>query len=126
MDDIKIGEILMPGDEVEQERRAGKIRSRFWPVFRKALRQLPFGRDVVAAFYCAMDPATPMKVRGVLLAALAYFILPFDAAPDFLALIGFGDDVAVLTAAIAMVRANMTEKHYAEADKALRQKDGND
>ena len=30
--------------------------------------------DVVAAYYCAMDPQTPTKVRGVLMAALAYFV----------------------------------------------------
>jgi uncharacterized membrane protein YkvA (DUF1232 family) len=126
MDDIKIGEILMPGEETDQEKRANKVRSRFWPVFRKALKQLPFARDIVAAYYCAMDPATPTRVRATLLAAFAYFVLPFDMVPDILALVGFGDDVVVLTAAIAMVRASMTAKHYAEADLALRQEGAND
>lgn len=119
MDEVKIGEILLPGEESEQEKQARKVQSKFWPVFRKAIRQVPLGRDVVAAFYCATDPATPTRVRGVLLAALAYFILPFDVVPDMLALIGFGDDMAVLMTAIAMVRGAMTEEHYRKADKAL-------
>lgn len=119
MDDIKIGEILLPGEESETERRARKVEKGFWPVFRKAFRQLPFSRDVVAGYYCAMDPLTPRRVRAILLAALAYFVLPFDAVPDLLALVGFSDDIAVLAAAIAAVRAYLRPEHYDKADDAL-------
>jgi uncharacterized membrane protein YkvA (DUF1232 family) len=42
---------------------------------------VPFVEDIVAAYNCALDTATPMRVRGMLLAALAYFILPFDLTP---------------------------------------------
>ena len=119
MDDVKIGEILLPGEEPEQEKREHKVRLRFWPTFRRALRQLPFSRDVVAGYYCAMDPASPRRVKGILLAALAYFVLPLDAVPDILALVGFSDDVAVLAAAIGAVRAHITPRHYERADQAL-------
>ncbi len=119
MDDVKIGEILLPGEESEQEKRARKVKAGFWPTFRRASRRLPFARDVVAAFYCAIDPASPRRVRGVLLAALAYFILPFDAVPDLLAVVGFSDDLAVLAAAIGTVRAHLLPRHYERADKAL-------
>ena len=54
-----------------------------------------------------------------MLGALAYFVLPVDAVPDILMLVGFGDDIAVLGAAIAAIRANMTEEHYAKAREAL-------
>ena len=30
---------------------------------------IPFAEDLVAAYYCAIDPLTPIRVRGVLLAA---------------------------------------------------------
>ena len=50
---------------------------------RKAARQVPFMEDVVAGYYCALDPSTPAKVRATLLAALAYFVLPLDTIPDF-------------------------------------------
>jgi len=53
------------------------------------------------------------------LGALAYFIMPMDAVPDFLALVGFSDDIAVLTLAIATVRANLTEAHRIAARKSL-------
>ena len=42
-------------------------------------------------------------MRGVLLGALAYFVMPIDIIPDVFAMVGFSDDIAVLTAAFAMV-----------------------
>ncbi|MDX3927549.1 MAG: YkvA family protein [Shinella sp.] len=121
MDDVKIGEILLPGDEAEQEKQRQRIKRRFWPVLKRAIRQIPFGRDLVAAYYCALDPQTPTRVRGILLAALAYFVLPLDGIPDFFALVGFSDDIAVLTAAFAAIRGHIKPYHYDVADQALRE-----
>lgn len=119
MDDIKYGEILMPGDPDTQEKQGEKVRKGFWPAFRRAVKVMPFGEDVVAAYYCVLDPTTPTRVRGILLAALAYFVSPFDFVPDFIALVGFSDDLAVLTLAISSVRAHMKPEHYDKARKAL-------
>ena len=58
-------------------------------------------------------------MRATLLAALAYFVLPLDFIPDFILGIGFGDDLAVLMAAIAAVRGNITEEHRIAARNAL-------
>jgi uncharacterized membrane protein YkvA (DUF1232 family) len=73
----------------------------------------------VAAYYCALDPATPTRVRATLLAALAYFVMPVDAIPDVLVGIGFSDDATVLLAAIAVVRAHITPGHRDAARRAL-------
>lgn len=119
-DDVKFGDILLPGEDEESIRRQeGSVREKFWGVLRKYARYIPFARDAVAAFYCATDPVTPRRVKGILLAALGYFILPLDAVPDIFSLIGFTDDLAVLTTAIAMVRGHMKPEHYEAADRAL-------
>ena len=120
MDDVKIGEILLPGEESEQEAKARKVQRRFWPTLKRAIRQVPFSRDVVAAYYCAMDPTTPMRTRGILLGALAYFVMPLDFIPDVLAMVGFSDDIAVLTAAFAAISGQIKEQHYVKADETLR------
>lgn len=119
MDEEKIGEILAPGTEDEQRSREERVRLKFWPTFKKAARSIPMSEDLVAAYYCALDNETPVKVRGTLLAALAYFILPLDLLPDFIAGFGFTDDVAVLMAAITAVKSNLTDAHRAAAKKAL-------
>jgi uncharacterized membrane protein YkvA (DUF1232 family) len=38
----------------------------------------------------------PWKVMATLLAALIYFLNPFDFVPDFIPVLGLGDDFAVL------------------------------
>ncbi|SOC37884.1 uncharacterized membrane protein YkvA [Rhizobium subbaraonis] len=119
MDEVKIGEILLPGDDEEQEGQRQRVRKRFWPVLKRAIRQIPFSRDLVAAYFCALDPRTPARVRGILLAALAYFVLPIDGIPDFLAVVGFSDDIAVLTAAFAAIRGHVRQDHYDSADRAM-------
>jgi uncharacterized membrane protein YkvA (DUF1232 family) len=91
----------------------------FWPKLKRSLARIPFAEDVLAAFYCAFDPATPIKVKGILLAALAYFIMPIDVIPDVLLGLGFTDDMAVLYAAISMIRSHMTQAHRDRAKETL-------
>lgn len=123
MDDVKIGEILAPVDDRENRRREERVRRRFWATAKKAARQIPFMEDVVAGYYCALDPRTPTRVRGILLAALAYFVLPFDFIPDFLVGLGFTDDIGVLMAALAAIRSNITPAHRLAARRALEDED---
>lgn len=96
-----------------------EVRAKFWRTAKKAARHIPFMEDVVAAYYCALDGNTPLRAKAVLLAALGYFVLPADAIPDIILGIGFTDDIAVLTAAIAAVRAHITPAHRLAARDAL-------
>ena len=91
----------------------------FWPKLKRSLARIPFAEDVLAAFYCAFDPVTPLKVKGILLAALAYFIMPIDVIPDVLLGLGFTDDMAVLYTAISMIRSHMTQAHRDKAKETL-------
>ncbi len=119
MDETRIDEILKPADEEETRRREHHVREDFWRTAKRAARHVPFMDEIVAAYYAALDPKTPFRVRGTLLAALAYFVLPIDLIPDFLVGFGFTDDVAVLTAAITAVRTHIKPVHRAAAKTAL-------
>ena len=119
MDDGRIGEVLKPVDADETGRREKRVRLEFWRTAKRAARYVPFMDELVAAYYCALDPQTPFRVRGTLLAALAYFVLPLDFIPDFLIGFGFTDDVAVLTAAITAIRTHIKPVHRTAARKAL-------
>jgi uncharacterized membrane protein YkvA (DUF1232 family) len=99
--------------------RERKVRNEFWQKLRRFAGQVPFVEDIVAGYYCALDPATPMRVRGMLLAAIAYFILPLDFIPDIVAGLGFADDAALVTAVLALVSAHITPTHRAAAARAL-------
>jgi uncharacterized membrane protein YkvA (DUF1232 family) len=91
----------------------------FWRKLLRLLRQVPFAEDLAAAYFCAIDPETPGRVRGILIAALAYFVTPLDVIPDVVAGIGFTDDAAVLAMAIGLVSRNLKPEHYARARAAL-------
>lgn len=120
MDKILVGEILEPGDDEQQSEREERVKAGFWATAKKAANRIPFMEDVVASYYCVMDPKTPARARGILLAALAYFVLPTDLLPDFIAGFGFTDDLAVLSAAIAAVKSSIGDGHYSAARKALK------
>lgn len=99
--------------------RERQVRDDFWRTVKRTAGRIPFTDELVAAYYCALDERTPMRAKGILLAALVYFVVPFDVVPDFLAVLGFTDDIAVLTAAITTVSAHIKPAHRAAAKKAL-------
>jgi uncharacterized membrane protein YkvA (DUF1232 family) len=104
------------GDAGKNEQR---VRAQFWPKAKRVAARLPFAEDLLAAYYCAFDRTTPLHAKATLVGALAYFVLPFDFVPDVLPLVGFGDDAAVLIAAIRMVAAHMRPEHRTAARAAL-------
>jgi uncharacterized membrane protein YkvA (DUF1232 family) len=106
-------------DPARQEKNREKVERGFWRKLRRVAGQIPFAEDAVAAFYCTRDPNTPWRVRGILLGALAYFIMPIDVIPDFIAGLGFTDDAAVLALAIRSVANHITPGHRARARAAL-------
>jgi uncharacterized membrane protein YkvA (DUF1232 family) len=63
--------------------------------------------DAAKRIYALMrDPATPVWVKGVCIAALGYLVLPTDAVSDFLPILGHGDDLAMLTAALSAIASH--------------------
>jgi len=100
-------------------RDEAKFGADFMARLKRAAKRIPFAEDLLAAWFCARDPATPRRVRLTLLAALGYFVLPMDAIPDIMPLLGFTDDAAVIAAAIAAVAGSITPEHRERAKKAL-------
>lgn len=119
MKKAQIDEILFSDDEEKNAEREQTLKEKFWVKLRETANRVPFIEDVAAAYYCALDPQTPNKVRGILLAALAYFILPLDAIPDFLVGFGLTDDLTVLTVAFTAISGNIKDSHRIAAKKAL-------
>ena len=96
-----------------------RVRREFWHKVRRVAVQLPFAEDLLAAWYCAFDRETPTEVRAALIGALAYFVLPFDAIPDVMPMLGFADDAAVLVTALRLVASHLLPEHRAAAQRAI-------
>lgn len=91
----------------------------FWRKLAIVAARIPFTEDVLAAYYCAFDRSTPLQVKATLVGAIAYFVLPLDAIPDVLPVLGFTDDAAVLATAIKLVSGHILPVHKEAARNAL-------
>jgi uncharacterized membrane protein YkvA (DUF1232 family) len=91
----------------------------FWQKFRAVSRRLPFAEDLLTAYFTAVDPRTPHRVRATLFAALAYFVMPADLIPDVVIGLGFTDDAAVLAAALKTLAAHIQPRHRQQARQVL-------
>ena len=109
--------------EMDAMRRAARdqngVFADAWSLLKRVGKNIPFAEDVLAAYFCAVDPNTERRVKLILAGALAYFVMPFDVLPDFMPLIGFTDDAAVIATAIASVSRSIKPEHRDRARDAL-------
>ena len=114
--EIEAGRALVPSVMKLNEQR---VDEGFWPKIRRVAAKVPFAKEALSVWYCAKDDETPLAAKGMILAALAYFVLPVDAVPDFIAGLGYTDDAAVFTALMAIVGRNLKPKHKLAAKRDI-------
>jgi uncharacterized membrane protein YkvA (DUF1232 family) len=119
VDPFDIPVIPLPVIAITQARHARIVREGFWKKMLRTAGRVPFAEDLAAAYFCVIDPKTPSRVRGVLLVALAWFVVPAAVMPEFLIVAGLTDDAAVLAIVASMVRKHIKERHYVRARAAL-------
>jgi uncharacterized membrane protein YkvA (DUF1232 family) len=91
----------------------------FWPKIRRVAARVPFAAEALAAWYAVQDRETPASAKGMMLAGLAYFVLPTDVIPDFIAGLGYTDDAAVLMAMLGLVGRHIQPRHREAANAAV-------
>lgn len=110
-------------EEMAAIRKSLRDEARFGSEFigrlKRVAKRIPFAEDLLAAWVCTRDPSTPRRVKLTLLAAIGYFVLPLDAIPDVMPLLGFTDDAAVIAAALAAVAGSITPQHRDKAKEML-------
>ena len=96
--------------------------SSFWEKLTKQAKTA--GKEVVEKalilYYAAEDPETPTAAKATIYGALAYFIFPLDAVPDFLPVAGYVDDAAVLAGAIMIVAFHIKPDHKKKAQAKMK------
>jgi len=110
------GRALTPAVLKVNERRVARG---FWPKIRKVAARIPFAADALSVWFCARDDETPVAAKGMMLAALAYFVMPLDTIPDIIAGLGYTDDAAVFAALMAVVGRHLKPRHRATARQAI-------
>jgi len=110
-------------DKMHRDQR--RVEEGFWRKVRRNAGRLPFIDQLLAAYFCAIDPKTPLQAKAILFGAIAYFVLPFDVIPDFIAGLGYTDDAAVLAAAVRSIFPHIKDDHRNRAKDAMRRLGGN-
>ena len=95
------------------------LRRKFWRKLKREVASVPFLEDVLTAHYCPFDRNTPVHVKAVLIGAIAYFVMPDDLIPDYLPIIGYADDAAVLGMAIKLMSSHIKPEHREAARRMV-------
>ena len=111
MDTRKIEDV--PFEEVHEIQRYGTYFSEksFWKKIERVAKKVGATvlRPVFTLYYMLQDEKVPLQHKAYIIGALGYFILPFDLIPEsVLPIIGFTDDVAVMTFVLKMVKDSIT------------------
>jgi uncharacterized membrane protein YkvA (DUF1232 family) len=89
----------------------------FWDKMSESAKKI--GEDLavtgIKSWLAMTDPNTNIQHKAILGAALAYFVLPVDMIPDFVAGVGYTDDAAALALAINKATDSITEEHSIQA-----------
>jgi uncharacterized membrane protein YkvA (DUF1232 family) len=96
------------------------LRRKFWRKIKREAASLPFAEDLLTAHYCAFDRNTPLYVKGILLGAIVYFVVPDRFIPKYVSLIGLADDAAVLATAFKAVSSHIKPEHREAAQRTLK------
>lgn len=94
---------------------------KFWEKIKK--NTIRAGKEVVlfalTLYYCLKDSDTPNWAKAVIIGALGYFIIPIDAIPDIIPILGYTDDLAMLTTAFTTVNMYIKQEHRKNAEETL-------
>jgi uncharacterized membrane protein YkvA (DUF1232 family) len=85
------------------------IDENFWAKVERVGHKLSFTKDLKALYNYFTDNSIAWYRKSIVVAALIYFIVPIDAMPDIAPLIGYLDDLGVITAVIKYLGSELTQ-----------------
>lgn len=111
----------VPFEEVHEVQKYGTYYSdnRFWKKVERVAKKV--GATVLlpvfTLYYMLQDDKVSLQHKAYIVGALGYFILPIDLIPDgILPIIGFTDDIAVMTLVLKLVNDGVTPEIKARAN----------
>ena len=121
----------VPFEEVHEIEKYGTYYSdnRLWKKIERVAKKV--GATVLlpvfTPYYMLQDDKVSLQHKAYIVGALGYFILPIDLIPDgILPVIGFTDDIAVMTLVLKLVKDSITPEIKARANQRVAEVMGTD
>ena len=95
--------------------------AKLWTKLGKYARQIGLKSVymILLLFYAYRRKDTPNWAKRIVLGVLGYLIMPFDAIPDLSPIIGYTDDLGVLSFGLVTIAAYINEEVRENARKRL-------
>jgi uncharacterized membrane protein YkvA (DUF1232 family) len=71
-------------------------------------------------YYAFRRKETPRFAKGIIIGTLGYFLAPFDAIPDLSPVIGYTDDLGVLSFGLVTIAAYINDEVRINARRSLK------
>lgn len=76
------------------------VEENLWEKLERVGKKISFAKDILALVRYMRDPLVSWHRKAIVVAALIYFISPIDTIPDVAPLVGYLDDLGVITAVL--------------------------
>ena len=86
------------GGETETAEKIKYVEENLWEKLERVGKKISFAKDILALVNYMRDPSVSWHRKAIVVAALVYFISPIDTIPDIAPLVGYLDDLGVITA----------------------------
>lgn len=90
------------------------VEDNLWNKLERTGKKISFAKDVIALFNYMRDPLVTWHRKVIVVTALIYFISPIDAIPDIAPLIGYLDDLGVITALLKFLGSELIPYYEAK------------
>jgi uncharacterized membrane protein YkvA (DUF1232 family) len=97
-DELKELDELDFGGETETAEKIKFVEENLWEKLERVGKKISFAKDILALVNYMRDPYVSWHRKAIVVAALIYFISPIDTIPDIAPLVGYLDDLGVITA----------------------------
>ena len=110
VDELDYGGKIGNGKETEESvgKKIKYVEENLWEKLERVGKKMSFARDILALVNYMRDPLVSWHRKAIVVAALIYFISPIDAIPDITPLVGYLDDLGVITALMKYLGHELT------------------
>jgi uncharacterized membrane protein YkvA (DUF1232 family) len=101
------------GGKTEQEiendykERTNYVEENLWTKVQRVGKKISFAKDILALYSYMKDPFVSWHRKAIVVMGLIYFISPIDTIPDLAPLIGYLDDLGVVSALIKFLGSEL-------------------